>query len=93
MCRIRSIFFAAATAAVVTAGIAPAAFARPLDDCHKPPPAWYTAPRYTNTYSQVWGSGYSHDYSAQRRSYSSRSYAPARRYYTTSQRHDPFGRW
>lgn len=62
-----------------------AALAGSWADCHRPPPAWYTAPRVTYTYSQGYsGSRQStHEYSAQRRvSYSSRS-----RY------RDPFRRW
>ena len=86
MRRIRSIFYAASALAVLAGGMAPAAAY--VDQCHRPPPAWYTAPRLTHTYSQTWGAGYSqpatHEYSAQRR-YS----------YTTSSRryHDPFRRW
>jgi hypothetical protein len=64
-----------------------AALAGSLADCHRPPPAWYTAPRLTHTYSETWGSGYSrastHEYSAQRRVSSS----PPQRY------RDPFHRW
>jgi hypothetical protein len=69
--------------------------------CDRPPPAWYTAPRFTHTYSQSWGSGYArastHEYSAQRRSYSAQPrYMPQRSYTRTTSSHrfrDPFGRW
>jgi hypothetical protein len=55
-----------------------------LADCHRPPPAWYTAPRVTYTYTQDYGSRRStHEYSAQRRV----SYSTAQRY------RDPFHRW
>lgn len=89
MRRIRSIIGLVAVAALASSS---AAFAAKLDDCHKPPPAWYTAPRLTHTYSQSWGSGYAHasthEYSAQRR-----SYAPQRSSSTQSRRFgDPFWR-
>jgi hypothetical protein len=79
MRRIRSII-----GLVAIATLAGSSAALAVSACDKPPPAWYTAPRLTNTYSQSWGSGYAHasthEYSAQRRSYSSqsRSYAPQR---------------
>jgi hypothetical protein len=97
MCRIRSIFYVAAAAAVFAGGFAPAALAG-RNDCNKPPPAWYTAPRYTHSYSQEWGAGYSratHDYSARRYTAQVRYYVPQRRYYTTHARYerDPFRRW
>jgi hypothetical protein len=65
-----------------------AALAGSLADCHRPPPAWYTAPRVTHTYSHSYGEGYgarrpTHEYSAQRRVSSS----PPQRY------RDPFHRW
>ena len=98
MRRIRSILGLVAFATLAGSS---AVYAAKLDDCHKPPPAWYTAPRLTHTYSQSWGAGYSHhasthEYSAQRRSYSSqpRYYAPQRHSTTRSFRlRDPFGRW
>jgi hypothetical protein len=98
MRRVRSVLLAAALAATATTVLTAPALAGRLDDCHKPPPAWYTAPRFTHTYSQEWGAGYSrtsHDYSA-RRSYTSQvRYEPQRRSYTTHARYyrDPFGRW
>ena len=69
---IRSFFCVAVIAA---SGFAPPAFAGNPADCHKPPPAWYTAPRVTHTYSVSYGAGYSRAsrasprYSAARRSY------------------------
>ena len=86
MRRIRSIFYAASALAALTGASDPAAAY--VDQCHRPPPAWYTAPRLTHTYSQTWGAGYSHasthEYSAQRRTS-----------YTTSSRRyqDSFRRW
>jgi len=80
----------AAIMAVSTASFTATAQAGNWDDCGKPPPAWYTAPRFTQTYSTVYGSGYgraTHEYSAQR--HSTVRYSPSRRY--TS--HDAFGRW
>jgi hypothetical protein len=96
MCRIRSILGLA-----VVATLAGSSAALAVSACDRPPPAWYTAPRYTHTYSETWGAGYArastHEYSAQRRSYSSRPrnyVAPQRRYVTQSHRfRDPFGRW
>ena len=97
MRRIRSIL---GLVAVATLAGSSAALAAKLDDCHKPPPAWYTAPRLTHTYSQSWGSGYSHqasthEYSAQRRPSSQpRYYAPQRPSTPQTFRlRDPFGRW
>jgi hypothetical protein len=86
MRRIRSVLSVAMTVGVLTSVSASAAFA--VDACHRPPPAWYTAPRVTYTYSTSYGAGYNHaathEYSAQRRYYSaSRS----------SRYHDPFARW
>jgi len=84
-----AIVLAAATA-VAAGSFTAAAHAGNWDDCGKPPPAWYTAPRFTQTYSTVYGSGYgrtTHEYSAQR--HSSVRYTPSRRFAS----HDPFGRW
>jgi len=85
---IRSVFYAAALATAVSAGFVQAALAGgSWADCHRPPPAWYTAPRMTFTYSNSFSSDYrrvsTHEYSAQRR-------------YSTSQNrryHDPVTRW
>jgi hypothetical protein len=90
MRRIRSIL---GLVAVATLAGSSAAFAAKLDDCHKPPPAWYTAPRLTHTYSQTWGAGYSrsastHEYSAQRRSFTSQRRSPSHSF----RLRDPFGR-
>ena len=86
MRRIRSILYGISATAVLAAGLTPAAAY--VDQYHRPPPAWYTAPRLTHTYSQTWGAGYSHasthEYSAQRRY----SYTGSSRRY-----HDPYGRW
>jgi len=75
-------------AVVLASAAATPALAGSWADCHRPPPAWYTAPRLTHTYSQTWGAGYArastHEYSAQRRY----SYTSSNRRY-----HDPFGRW
>jgi hypothetical protein len=76
--------------AALTGGFTTNARAGNWDDCGKPPPAWYTAPRFTQTYSSVYGSGYgraTHEYSAQR--HSSLRYYPTR--HSTS--HDHYGRW
>jgi hypothetical protein len=67
------------------------AFAGSLADCHRPPPAWYTAPRISHTYTQVWGQGYgrgsTHEYSAQSRSSSrSASLYASQRYRDSSRR-------
>jgi hypothetical protein len=95
MRRIRSILglVAVATLAGTSAALAVTA-------CDRPPPAWYTAPRLTHTYTETWGSGYSrgstHEYSAHRRSYSSPPrYTSHRVYYTTRSQsfRDPFRRW
>jgi hypothetical protein len=95
MRRIRSIF-----GLVVVATLTGSSAALAVTACDRPPPAWYTAPRLTHTYSESWGNGYArasiHEYSAHRRSYSAqpRHYTPQRRY--TSQPfgfRDPFGRW
>jgi hypothetical protein len=93
MRRIRSIL-----GLVVVATVAGSSAALAVTACDRPPPAWYTAPRLTHTYSESWGNGYArtatHEYSAHRRSYSQpRYYAPQRRY-TSQPFHfrDPFGR-
>lgn len=97
MRQICSIIAGVALSAALSASFAADVSARPLDDCHKPPPAWYTAPRLTHTYSVSYGSGYArastHEYSAQRRSYSYQA-EPSRSYSYSSNRrfHDPFGR-
>jgi hypothetical protein len=99
MRRIRSIL-----GLVAVATLAGSSAALAVTACDRPPPAWYTAPRLTHTYSESWGSGYArastHEYSAQRRSYSSqpRYYtAPPRQrvYYTTRSPsfREPFWRW
>ena len=96
MRRIRSILGLA-----VVATIAGTSAALAVTACDRPPPAWYTAPRLTHTYSETWGSGYSHasthEYSAQRRSYNVQPrYTPQRRYIRTTSSHrfrDPFWQW
>lgn len=52
---IRSVFFVTVIAA---SGFAAPAYAGNPADCHKPPPAWYTAPRVSHTYSVTYGAGY-----------------------------------
>lgn len=92
MRRIRSVLCVVAAAGALSGGFSPLALAG-WNDCRTPPPAWYTAPRLTHTYSYTYGTGYSraasHEYSAQRR------YTSPPRYQTTQSRryHDPFGRW
>ncbi|HVV81181.1 MAG TPA: hypothetical protein VHD59_16410 [Pseudolabrys sp.] len=97
MRRIRSILglVAVATLAGTSAALAVTA-------CDRPPPAWYTAPRLTHTYSQSWGAGYSshastHEYSAQRRSYSVQPRYTSQRSYTRTTSSDrfrrPFWQW
>jgi hypothetical protein len=94
MRRIRSILGLAVVATVAGTSAALAVTA-----CDRPPPAWYTAPRLTHTYSESWGSGYArastHEYSAQRRSYSAPRYTSHQVYYTTRPHsfRDPFRRW
>jgi hypothetical protein len=101
MRRIRSILGLA-----VVATIAGSSAALAVTACDRPPPAWYTAPRLTHTYSQTWGAGYgshasTHEYSAQRRSYSqprytSQRYTPQRVYRSTSSSdrlRRPFWQW
>jgi hypothetical protein len=96
MRRIRSVLYAVVMSAAAAGTLSSPAFAGRLDDCHKPPPAWYTAPRFTHSYSEQWGAGYSrasHRYVAQRRTYAP-SYARPRHYSSHVRRsHDPFGRW
>jgi hypothetical protein len=98
MRRIRSILglVAVATLAGTSAALAVTA-------CDRPPPAWYTAPRFTHTYSESWGSGYAHarasthEYSAQRRSYRAPPprYTARRVYYTapSDRFRRPFWQW
>lgn len=97
MRRIRSIL-----GLVAVAMLAGSSAALAVTACDRPPPAWYTAPRLTHTYSESWGSGYAarastHEYSAQRRSYTAQqNYAPRRAYtYTTSSDRfrRPFWQW
>jgi hypothetical protein len=85
---IRSILYAVGLITAVSAGfVQPSLAGGSWADCHRPPPAWYTAPRVTYTYSNSYSSGYgrtsTHEYSAQRRYSSSQTH----RY------HDPFARW
>jgi hypothetical protein len=86
MRRIRSVL--SLTAALVCCS---ASAALAVDACHRPPPAWYTAPRVTYTYSNSYGAGYgreyaTHEYSAHRRY----SYAAPRSSYHFRY---PFARW
>jgi hypothetical protein len=85
-----SVLGVAASAAILLGGFAATAHAGNWDDCGKPPPAWYTAPRFSHTYSNEYGRGYgraTHEYSAQR--HSGVRYTSSRRFGS----HDAFGRW
>jgi hypothetical protein len=69
---IRSVFCAAIAVCGIVGGLAAPAFAGSAADCHKPPPAWYTAPRVTHIYSVTYGRGYHRHGHTSRRSFSSR---------------------